>query len=55
MVGATMTAIDQVVAALSAIVEEVAGAGQPVSDESFLPPHLIHDARLAIARAEEES
>ena len=40
-----MTAIDQLVAALSAIVEkEVAGAGQPFSGESFLPPHLIHDA-----------
>ena len=50
-----MTAIDQLVAALSAIVEEVAGAGQPFSGESFLPPHLIHDARLAIERAEVES
>lgn len=49
-----MTAIDQLVAALSAIVEEVAGAGQPFSGESFLPPHLIHDAREAIASAEGE-
>ena len=50
-----MTAIDQLVAALSAIVEEVAGAGQPFSGESFLPPHLIHDARLAIAALEGEN
>jgi hypothetical protein len=49
-----MTAIDQLVAALSAIVEEVAGAGQPFSGESYLPPHLIHDAREAIASAEGE-
>ena len=39
-----MTAIDQLVAALSAIVEEVAGPDSR-SAASFLPPHLIHDAR----------
>jgi hypothetical protein len=43
-----MTAIDQLVAALSAIVEEVAGAGQPFSGESYLPAHLIFDARSVI-------
>lgn len=36
------------IAVLSAIVAEVAGAGQPFSADSFLPPHLIHDAREAI-------
>ena len=49
-----MTAIDQLVAALSAIVEEVEGAGQPFSVESYLPPHLVYDAREAIASAEGE-
>ncbi len=39
------------VAVLSAIVAEVAGAGQPFSAESWLPPHLIHDAREAIESA----
>lgn len=36
------------IAVLEAIVAEVAGAGQPFSADSFLPPHLIHDARQAI-------
>lgn len=39
------------VAVLSAIVAEVAGAGQPFSADSYLPPHLIHDAREAIEAA----
>ncbi len=39
------------VAVLSAIVAEVAGAGQPFSADSYLPPHLIHDARDAIESA----
>lgn len=36
------------IAVLEAIVAEVAGAGQPFSADSFLPPHLVHDARQAI-------
>ena len=36
------------IAVLEAIVAEVAGAGQPFSADSFLPPHLVHDARMAI-------
>lgn len=39
-----MSAID----ALRAIVEEVAGHGQPFSADSYLPAHLIHDARRVI-------
>lgn len=40
------------VSVLMAIVEEVAGAGQPFSDDSYLPAHLIHDARQAIEEAQ---
>ena len=36
------------VAVLEAIVAEVAGPGRPFSADSYLPPHLIHDARKAI-------
>ena len=43
-----MSAID----VLRAIVEEVAGAGQPFSADSCLPAHLIHDARIAIEEHE---
>ena len=45
-----MNAID----VLRAIVEEVSGAGQPFSADSYLPPHLIHDARQAIEQYERE-
>lgn len=45
-----MSAID----VLRAIVEEVSGAGQPFSADSYLPPHLIHDARQAIEQYERE-
>ena len=45
-----MSAID----ALRAIVEEVAGAGFPFSADSYLPAHLIHDARQAIEQYERE-
>ena len=48
-----MTSADPI-AVLEAIVAEVAGAGQPFSADSFLPPHLIHDARMAI-EAEEKA
>ena len=40
------------VSVLMAIVEEVAGAGQPFSADSYLPAHLIHDARQAIEEAQ---
>lgn len=39
------------VAALKAIVAEVAGAEPPFSADSYLPPRLVHDAREAISRA----
>lgn len=41
------------IAVLKAIVAEVAGPGQSFSADSFLPPHLVHDAREAISRAED--
>ena len=43
------------IAVLAAIVEEVAGAGQPFSADSYLPAHLIHDARQAIEAAQAEA
>ena len=49
-----MTGAEKAVDVLRAIVEEVAGAGQPFSDDSYLPPHLVYDAREAIASAEGE-
>ena len=45
-----MSAID----VLRAIVEEVAGVGQPYSADSYLPARLIHDARQAIEQHERE-
>ena len=36
------------VAVLTAILEEVAGASQPFSADSYLPAHLVHDARMAV-------
>ena len=39
--------------ALKAIVEEVAGASQPYSADSFLPPHMVHDARKLIEEHEQ--
>lgn len=36
------------VAVLTAILEEVAGASQPFSADSYLPAHLVHDARVAV-------
>jgi len=39
---------------LRAIVEEVAGHGQPFSADSYLPSHLIHDARQVIEQYERE-
>lgn len=40
------------IAVLAAIVAEVAGPGQPFSADSYLPAHLIHDARQAIEEAQ---
>jgi hypothetical protein len=45
-----MNAID----VLRAIVEEVAGASQPISADSYLPASLVHDARMAIEAHERE-
>ena len=45
-----MSAID----VLRAIVEEVSGASQPFSADSYLPASLIHDARQAIEQYERE-
>ena len=39
---------EQAIAVLRAIVAEVAGHEQPFSADSYLPSHLIHDARQAI-------
>ncbi len=47
---------DRSVAVLTAILEEVAGASQPFSADSYLPAHLVHDARMAVEEsAGEES
>jgi hypothetical protein len=45
-----MNAID----VLRSIVEEVAGAGQPISADSYLPASLVHDARQVIEAHERE-
>ncbi len=44
----------QAIEALKAIVEEVAGVCQPFSTDSYLPAHLIHDARQVIEAHERE-
>ena len=46
-------ALIEAIKAIKAIVEEVAGASKPYSADSYLPPHLVHDAREAISVAEE--
>lgn len=43
---------ERAIAVLRAIVEEVAGHSQPYSADSFLPSHLIHDAREVIEQHE---
>jgi hypothetical protein len=48
---ALIAAAQDLLAALQAIVEEVDGHGKPYSSDSYLPPHLIHAARVAIANA----
>ncbi len=42
------------VTVLRAIVEEVAGASQPISADSYLPASIVHDARQAIEQYERE-
>lgn len=44
----------QAIEALKAIIEEVAGASQPISADSYLPSSLVHDARQAIEQYERE-
>ena len=39
---------------LRSIVEEVAGASQPISADSYLPASLVHDARQVIEAHERE-
>lgn len=39
---------ERAIAALRAIVDEVAGHEPAFSADSYLPPHLIHDARKVI-------
>ncbi len=39
---------DRAIAVLSAILEEVAGSSQPFSSDSYLPAHLVHDARMVV-------
>ena len=39
---------DRAIAALKEILDEVSGPKPPFSAESYLPAHLIHDARMAI-------
>ena len=43
---------EQAIAVLRAIVAEVAGHEQPYSSDSYLPSHLVHDARQAIEEHE---
>ena len=43
-----MSGIEQAIAVLRAIVAEVVNHEQPFSADSYLPAHLIHDARQAI-------
>ena len=43
---------ERAIAVLRAIVAEVAGHEAPYSADSFLPSHLIHDAREVIEQHE---
>ena len=45
---ATKAMNEQAIAVLRAILAEVAGHEAPYSADSYLPAHLIHDARQAI-------
>jgi hypothetical protein len=48
------SASNDAITVLKAIIEEVAGVGQPYSTDSYLPAHLIHDARMAIEQYERD-
>ena len=52
--GAASSLAMSAIEALRAILEEVAGISQPFSADSYLPAHLIHDARQAIEQHERE-
>ena len=43
---------ERAIEVLRSIVAEVAGHNAPFSADSYLPPHLIHDARQAIENYE---
>lgn len=49
--GRLIAAAPELLAALQAIVEEADGPSKPYSGDSYLPPHLIQAARVAIANA----
>lgn len=46
-----MSAAPELLAALQAIVEEADGTSKPYSSDSYLPAHMLHAARVAIANA----
>ncbi len=46
--------IPDAITVLRSIVEEVSGASQPISEASYLPASLVHDARQAIEAHERE-
>lgn len=46
-----VAAAPELLSALAAIVEEADGTNKPYSSDSYLPPHLVHAARVAIANA----
>ena len=51
---AAVNTASHAISVLRAIVEEVAGVGQPISEASYLPASLVHDARQAIEQYERE-
>ena len=52
--GAASSRAMSAIEVLRAILEEVSGARPPFSTDSYLPAHLIHDARQAIEQYERE-
>ena len=46
--------IPDAITVLRSIVEEVSGASQPISEASYLPASLVHDARQVIEQYERE-
>ena len=49
-----VNAASHAISVLRAIREEVSGARPPFSADSYLPAHLIHDARMAIEQYERD-